>query len=126
MKRNSQILIGAVCVTLLLVSWVIAISSKSDAEKQLELLQKAAELVGDGIYILALPLLEEAAGYNAAHTLAAETELKKVYLALIDNRGFSRKYTGLLEKQMIVGTQVRKCFLKRRAIILAYQEYRKR
>jgi len=93
-------LVGAGCAVLLLISWVIVISSKSGAEKQLELMQQAAALVSDGIYIRAMPLLEEAAGYNAAHTLAAEAELKKVYLALIGNKGISRKYTGLLEKQM--------------------------
>jgi len=100
LKRANRILIGAGCCVLLLISWVITINSKSDAEKQLELMHQAAELISDGIYISAVPLLEEAAGYNAAHTLAAEAELKRVYLALIDKRGFSRKYTGLLEKQM--------------------------
>ena len=100
MKRASRILIGAGCVLLLLISWVIAVNSKSDAEKQLELMRQAEELVSDGIFILAAPLLEEAAGYNAAHTLAAEAELKKVYLALIDKKGFSRKYVDLLDKQM--------------------------
>jgi len=100
MKQTSRILIGAGFVTLLLISWIIAINTKSDAEKQLVLIQQAAELMKDGIYIRAAALLEEAAGYNAAHTLIAETELKKAYLALIDKRGFSRKYTNLLEKQM--------------------------
>ena len=57
-------------------------------------------MINDGIYIRAVPLLEEAAGYDAVHTIKAENELKKAYLALIGNRGFSRKYTSLLEKQM--------------------------
>ena len=100
MRRAGRILIGAGCVILLLISWVIAVSSKSSAEKQLDLMRQAAQLMSKGIYISAAPLLEEAAGYNAAHTIAAEAELKKVYLALIDKKGFGRKYTGLLEKQM--------------------------
>ena len=100
MKSSARILVCAGCILLLIVSWVVVISSKSDAEKQLALIQQAAELTKNGIYIRAMPLLEEAVGYNAPHTLAAEAELKKVYLALIDNRGFSRKYIGLLEKQM--------------------------
>jgi len=100
LKRCSRILIGAGCLVLLLISWIVAVNSKSAAEKQLELMQQAAVLMKDGIYIRAVPLLEEAAGYNAAHTAAAEEELKKAYLALIDVRGFSRKYTGLLEHQM--------------------------
>ena len=100
MKLATRILIGAGCCVLLLISWAITINSKSDSEKQLELIRQAADLTKDGIYIRAVALLEDAAGYNASHTLTAETELKKVYLALIDKRGFNRKYTGLLEKQM--------------------------
>ena len=100
MKRADRVLIGVVCLVLLLVSWVVAVSSKTTSDKQLELMRQAAMLVKDGIYIRAVPLLEEAAAYNAAHTQAAEEELKKVYLALIGNRGFKRKYTELLELQM--------------------------
>ena len=100
MKLTSRVMVGACCFVLLLLSWVVAVNSKSTAEKQLELMRQATELVNDGIYITAVPLLEEAAGYNAAHTLAAEEELKRVYLALIDNRGFSRRYLSLLDKQM--------------------------
>jgi len=76
------------------------VNSKSTAEKQLFLIEQAKKLIGDELYIRALPLLEEAAGYNAPHTVFAENELKRVYLALIGNRGFSRKYATLLEKQM--------------------------
>jgi len=78
----------------------VVINSKSTAERQLELMRQAAVLINDGIYIRAVPLLEEAAGYNARYTPAAEEELKKAYLALIDTRGFRRKYTDILERQM--------------------------
>ena len=100
MRLAYRIIIVSACCTLLLISWIITINSKSDAEKQLELMRQAEEFVSDGVYIRAVTLLEEAAGYNSVHTLTAEAELKKVYLALIDKRGFNRKYTGLLEKQM--------------------------
>jgi len=83
-----------------MISWAVAISSESAAEKQYNLIREAAALTNDGIYILAVPLLEEAAEIDAAHTIAAEEELKRVYLALIDKQGFRRKYTSLLEKQM--------------------------
>jgi hypothetical protein len=63
-------------------------------------MEQAARLMNDGIYVRAVPLLEEAAGYNTTVTLTAEEELKKAYLALIDTRGFNRKYTNLLETQM--------------------------
>jgi len=82
------------------VSWVTATSARSTAEKQLALINEAIALIDDGIYIRAVPLLEEAAGYEATHTGSAEIVLKRTYLALIDNRGFSRRYTTLLEKQM--------------------------
>ena len=100
MKKYSRILIGAGCLALLLTSWIIAINSKSAAEKQNELVEKAAELIDDGIYVLAVPLLEEAAGYNTALTGEVEEALKKAYLALINTAGYNMKYTGLLETQM--------------------------
>lgn len=100
MKRADRILVVAGCILLLTISWIVVINSKSAVEKQLDLLRQAAELINDGIYIRAVPLLEEAAGYNTKYTLDAESELKKVYLVLIDQGGFRRKYTGLLEKQM--------------------------
>ena len=100
MKNRTRIMIGAGCFLLLLASWVIVISSKTAAEKQSELIRQADELMKDEIYILAVPLLEEAAGYNAANTFAAEEKLKEAYLELIDKRGFKSKYTELLEKQM--------------------------
>ena len=100
MKRGKRILIGAGCLLLLLVSWLIAVSSKSAITTQKELMAQAAALVSDGIYIRAVPLLEEAAGYNTELTITVEEELKKTYIALIDTRGFRRKYTNLLEAQM--------------------------
>jgi len=100
MKKHTCILVGIGCFVLLIVSWVIVINSKSSAEKQLVLINRATALMSDGIFIRAVPLLEDAAGFDAAHTGLAERELKRAYLALIDNRGFPRRYTSLLEKQM--------------------------
>ena len=85
-------LISSGCVVLIIISWIVTISSKSTAEKQLSLITEAMLLMSDGIYIRAVPLLEEAAGYDAVHTETAENELKKAYVALIENRGFSRRY----------------------------------
>ncbi|MCL2125163.1 MAG: WG repeat-containing protein [Oscillospiraceae bacterium] len=100
MKKWSRILIGLGCLTLLAVSWLIAINAKSAEAKQFELMEKAAELMSDGIYIRAVPLLEEAIGYKTAHTLDAEEALKTAYIALLDTRGFSLKYADLLSLQM--------------------------
>lgn len=100
MKRAKRILIGVGCVALLLVSWVIAITAKSDVEKQAELMEQAAAYTQDDIYILAVPLLEEAVEYKTDRTVEAENALKNVYAHLLNQRGYSRKYTSLLEKQM--------------------------
>ena len=100
MKRAKRILIGVGCVALLLVSWVIAITAKSDVEKQAELMEQAAAYTQDDIYILAVPLLEEAVEYKTDRTVEAENALKNVYTHLLNQRGYSRKYTSLLEKQM--------------------------
>ena len=85
---------------LLSVSWFIAANAKTTAEKQMTLINKASALMQDGIFIRAVPLLEEAAGFDASYTTKAENELKRAYLALQNNSGFSRRYTNLLEKQM--------------------------
>ena len=100
LKKPIRILICLACCALLSLAWVFAVNSKSLSEKQLVLMNTAAALINDGIYIRAVPLLEEAAGYDAKHTIDAENELKKVYLRLIETRGFPRRYIALLEKQM--------------------------
>jgi len=99
-NKTVRVLISTGCCILLAAAWFVAVNSKSTAEKQLVLIEQANVFIGDGIYIRAVPLLEEAAGYDAVHTKTAETVLKKAYLALIDNRGYSRRYIALLEKQM--------------------------
>ena len=93
-------MIGVGCIALLLISWAIAVTAKSDAEKQAELIKQAAAYTKDDIYILAVPLLEEAVGYKTGRTLEAENALKNVYSHLLNQRGYTRKYTELLEKQM--------------------------
>ena len=99
-KRINRILLAAGCGLLLLVSWLMVITARSDAQRQEELLAQADAYVQDEIYIRALPLLEEAAGYDAKYTIEAEEALKDVYLHLIGQSGYSTKYTDLLDKQM--------------------------
>jgi len=100
MKLGNRILIGSGCLALLLISWIVVIRAPSDAETQLALVEQAQALMADKIYIHAVPLLEEAAGYDAAHTSAAEAALKEAYLQLIDQQGYRRKFVALLEAQM--------------------------
>ena len=100
MKRANRIFLTAGFLVLLIASWAIALNAKSASEKQSELIKQAKDYMSDEIYILAVPLLEEASGYEAAHTLEAEETLKKAYRQLIGQRGYRRKYIDLLEKQM--------------------------
>ena len=85
---------------MLVTSWIIAMNRETGSERQLRLIRQAVTLMNDGIYIHAVSLLEQAAGYNGAHTVEAENNLKIAYLALMGNRGISRRYTTLLEEQM--------------------------
>lgn len=100
MKRTKRILLGLACAALLAVSWAAAVTSKSDADHQRELIDQASAYTQDEIYILAVPLLEEAAGYQDDFTPEAETALKEVYLHLAGKDDFTRRYTNLLGRQM--------------------------
>ena len=100
MKRTQKLLLTVGCIVLAAVAWLAALTSKSDARKQSELIEKAQVYMEDKAYVRAQPYLEEAAGYNAKHTLEAEEALKKVYLNLVETSGYRRKYTDLLDKQM--------------------------
>lgn len=100
MKRTKRILLGLACAALLAASWAAAVTAKSDADRQRELIGQAAAYTDDEIYILAVPLLEEAASYQDEYTLEAETALKEVYLCLAEKDDYERRYTELLNKQM--------------------------
>lgn len=100
MKRTKRILLGLACAALLAASWAAALTAKSGADRQRELIDEATSYTDDEIYILAVPLLEEAASYQDEHTLEAETALKEVYLRLAGKDNYERRYTELLDKQM--------------------------
>ncbi|WNS42906.1 WG repeat-containing protein [Paenibacillus sp. MMS20-IR301] len=103
MKKANRMLLGLGFVILLLISWAAALGSESDADKQSVLIRQAEEHITDKEYIVAVPLLEEAAGYNASHTLQAENLLKEVYLQLFKlskQYVYSSNYSKVLEKQM--------------------------
>ena len=100
MKRMKRLLLGIGCALLLAVSWLAALTAESDAQRQAKLIEQAAAYTQDEIYVRAIPLLEEAAGYDDKYTLEAEEALKDAYLNMMDQSGYARKYTNLLEKQM--------------------------
>lgn len=100
MKRSKVVLFGVACIFVLALSWLVAITAQTDAERQEELLLQAKGYLQDDIYVRAASVLEEAAGYEDEYTLEAEELLKEVYLKLIDQSGYAQKYTALLDKQM--------------------------
>lgn len=100
MKRTTRILAALGCAALLLASWAAALLAKTDAQRQAELLEQAGVYLADKVYIRAIPLLEEAAGYQDDYTLQAEEELKQAYLQMLSKSGYERKYTDLLDRQM--------------------------
>ena len=100
MKRMKRLLLGIGCALLLAVSWLAALTAESDAQRQAKLIEQAAAYTQDEIYVRAIPLLEEATGYDDKYTLEAEEALKDAYLNMMDQSGYARKYTNLLEKQM--------------------------
>ncbi len=100
MNGAKKVLIAACCVLLLAAGWLAALFSETDADRQQKLLAAAQAYLDDEIYVRAAPLLEEAAGYDAEYTLRAEEKLKEAYLPLLEQSGYSRKYTNLLDRQM--------------------------
>ena len=100
MKHKNTLLLSVGCIVLLALSWMAALTAKSDAKKQVELLQQAKAYIEDEIYVRAIPLLEEAAGYDDKHTLEAETVLKDAYLHMMGQSDYARRYTKLLDRQM--------------------------
>ena len=100
MKFGKRILLLVACAALLLISWFIAVTADSDKDKQESLIAQAEELIADEIYVRAVPLLEEAAGYDAEYQSAAEELLKGCYVELFETSGYARKYTNLLDTQM--------------------------
>lgn len=100
MKKTKRIMLGVGFAFLLLISWILALTADSDADIQRELIDQAMEYIADGVYVLAEPLLEEASGYEDVYTMEAETALKGVYLELMEQSGYRKKYRELLTKQM--------------------------
>ena len=100
MKFGKRILLLVACAALLLISWITAATAESDKDKQAGLIAQAEKLIADEVYVRAVPLLEEAAGYDAEYRAKAETLLKDCYLQLFATSGYARKYTTLLETQM--------------------------
>lgn len=110
MGGSKRILLIVGCIFLLAVSWLTAITAQSDAQRQAELIQQANNYLQDEIYVRAIPLLEEAAGYEDTYTLEAEERLKDCYLQMINQSGYEQKYTNLLDKQMARENASPACF----------------
>jgi len=87
-------------VAVFIISWIVVLGAETPDQKQAELIRQAGDYMGDGIYVLAAPLLEEAIDINASRTVEAENMLKRAYLEMMGQTGVSRKYLDLLDKQM--------------------------
>ena len=100
MKRGVRILAAVGSIVLLLISWLVAATAETEEDIQLERMKQAEAYLADEIYVRAVPLLEEAAGYETEYTFEIEETLKSVYLKLKDTSGYTKKYLNLLDKQM--------------------------
>lgn len=100
MKKGNRILLIAVCVVLLGVSWIIALTGKTDTEKQIELIDEAEGYLADEIYVYSVPLLEEAASYDGEYTAYAQERLKGIYKQDLSKNDYGDKYEALLIEQM--------------------------
>ena len=100
MKRLSRIFIATCCIALLAVSWAVVLGAKSDKTKQKELMVKAMACLEDGVYVFAIPFMEEAVGYNTTHTQAVEEKLKETYIIMKDQKIYENKYADLITRQM--------------------------
>jgi hypothetical protein len=100
LKITNRILLALGCVVLMALSWVIVLRAETDADKQAALLETARDYLADEVYILALPFLEEAVGYETEETLTAENMLKETYINLFETSRTQDRYEALLATQM--------------------------
>ena len=100
MKILNRILIIVCCLAILLISWLIALTTESDEDKQEKLIEQAEAYLDDEIYVLSVPLLEEAISYKTERTDYAEQLLKSTCLELINQQEYRNIYEELLDRQM--------------------------
>ncbi len=123
MKKGNRILLIIVCVVFLGISWVVALSGKTDTEKQIELINEAERYLADDIYVYSVPLLEEAAGYNGEYTSYAQERLKGIYKQDLSKYDYEDKYEALLIKQMSEDTAGPEIFQEAADFYFAQDEY---
>ena len=100
MKLASRLLLAVVFLGVVGIAWYIVLGAESDEDRQRALSEPAEALLAQGIFISAVPYLEEAVGFNTAETPKIEELLKKVYLELQNQGNFRRRYLDLLDMQM--------------------------
>lgn len=96
MNKMKRILIASAFIVILGISWISVLTAKSAQQKQTDLLAEADAYLADKVYVLAMPLLEEAAAISSELTAEAEIKLRSVYLELDENN----KYKELLSSMM--------------------------
>jgi len=100
LKRTQRFLLAIGLLALVAIAWATVLNAPNENLRQIELARDARAYLDDEIYILAVPLLEEAISYDSELTPELEELLKSVYLNLIDQGNFRRRYMNLLNLQM--------------------------
>ena len=94
MKKLNRILVCICCIALLVISWMMVLSEKSDLQVQQELIAEAKVLMEDKIYVRAEPLLTEIE--TRKRTLVKEQE--KTAETLTSLRTLTARYSDLLDR----------------------------
>ncbi len=125
MKIITRLFVALLCIGLIVIAWFTTFTSKSDSEKQLNLIYKADDYMADKIYVTSIPLLEEAISYNGKHNAEAEQRLKTCYINLIEQRKYKNRYQDLLDAQMARDDASVDVFIEAANYYLADDKYNK-
>ena len=96
MNTLRRVLLAIVFFAIIGVSLFAVTTATPPSVRQRELITEAETFLTDGIYVLARPLLQDAAAITGDYTFEAQRQLKRVHLALNDHRS----YTNLLQSMM--------------------------
>lgn len=101
MKKAKRLLFAVLIVTLVGISWMIALTqSEDDGASQEELVKKAKAYLDDEVYVLAVPCLEEALKFDTDRNEKIETTLKDTLKHLFNQYEYESKYEKLLKEEM--------------------------
>jgi len=91
-----RLFLALMFLIIMAVSLFAVVTATPPSERQRALISEAEAYLADGIYIFAMPLLQEASAISSVYIVEAQTLLKQVYLTMGDNRSYIR----LLDEMM--------------------------